>query len=316
MNYTVVGCRMQLMGKETRGSTLIILSAFFYATYGVWSRFMVGAFGEFNQAWTRALVLLLFLVPFQIITKSFKKMRKQDLVWFAAVAFCGGLNQAPYFYGFEHLPIGTATLLFYIMLVLGAFILGKFFFNEKLTVIKYASLGVAALGLFIIYRFTLAPDQIVPAIFTMVAGLMGAVTVVIPKKLSGRYSEIQILTCSFTVMFFSNLMISLFVGERLPVFNSFLPILGQAGYTVAILVANVFVIAGFKHLEPSVGGLLGLLEVVFAAVFGVVIFRDGLTLQLLLGSILILIGAGLPDLKALLEAGREKLLSRHVTICG
>lgn len=283
------------MKNQVRGSILIILSAFGYATYGVWSRMMAGTFGEFNQAWTRGLALLIILVPWQLYRKSFKKIKRKDAIWFIVLSLLGGLNQAPYFYGFEHLTIGTATLLFYISLVGATFVIGKIFFKEELTMIKYSSLGTATIGLFIIYNFALTPEQILPATLTMLAGFMGGTFVSLSKKLSGNYSEVQIMTCDFAAMFIFNFVISGIVGEGAIKFESVMPFIGQAGYTVAILVANIFVIAGFRYLEPSVGGLLGLLEVVFAAVFGILIFKDILSTELLIGSVLIIIGAGLPD---------------------
>lgn len=294
------------MKNQVRGSILIIFSALFFASYGVWSRLMMGAFGEFSQAWTRGLTLILILVPFQIITKTFKKIEKRDIIWFAALSLLGGLNQAPYFYGFEHLTIGTATLLFYITLVVGTFVMGKFFFKERLAGVRYLSLGIATLGLFIIYKFTLAPEQIIPAILTMLAGFMGGSFVALSKKLSGNYSEIQILTMDFVAMFVINFIISGIVGEPAVRFDKLMPLLGQAGYTISILVANVLVIAGFKYMEPSVGGLLGLLEVVFAILFGVMIFKDLFTVQMLVGSGLIIIGAGLTDVAALVSGRRYK----------
>lgn len=190
-----------------KGSLFIIVSALAFGTYGVWSKTMVGAFGPYNQAWTRALLLLLVLIPFGIMTKQFRKVEKKDWIWFFVVSFSGALNQAPYYFGFEHLPVGTATLLFYMMLVLGAFIIGKLFFKEQLTPVKYISLVFALVGLCIIYRFGLTVDQLIPAIFTMIAGLMGASIVVFSKKLSSRYSETQILTYLFIAMLFSNLFL-------------------------------------------------------------------------------------------------------------
>lgn len=278
-----------------KGSILIIVSALFYASYGIWSKLMNGVFTEFNQAWTRALLLLIILIPFGILTRSFKKIKPKDFVWFAAVSLAGGLNQAPYFYGFKHLSIGTSTLLFYLMLIIGAYIIGKFFFNEKITSIKYFSLALAIIGLFVIYKFSLASDQILPAISTMIAGLMGSGIIVFSKKISSNYSETQILSSIFLTMLIGNLIFSFLFKEALPQVNLNLPWFAQFSYTLAMLIANALAIAGFKYLEPSIGSLIGLLEVIFAAFFGIIFFEEHLTIQFIVGSILILLAAGLSD---------------------
>ena len=128
------------MNNKIKGPLLITISAFFYASYGIWSRLMMDSFQEFNQAWIRGLLLIFILIPFGIWQKKFKKIAKRDIKWFIVIALSGGLNQAPYFYGFKHLPVGTATLLFYTMLTIGAYLIGKFFFKEKIAWIKYFSL--------------------------------------------------------------------------------------------------------------------------------------------------------------------------------
>jgi drug/metabolite transporter (DMT)-like permease len=289
------------MDNKLRGSILIGISAFFYASYGIWSRLMMGSFGEFNQAWIRGLLLLLILVPFGLWKKKIKKIERQDLRWFIVIALSGGLNQAPYFYGFEHLPVGTATLLFYTMLIIGAYLIGKFFFGEKINFVKYLSLFLAIIGLSVIYSFSISSNQLLPAIATILAGLMGASVVVFSKKLSSNYSETQILSSVFGVMFVSNLIISLGLKEGLPDLSSLTPVLGQLGYTGAMLLANSAVVAGFKHLEPSIGALIGLLEVIFAIGFGLLFFGEILSIGIVMGTILVIFAIALPDLKRIVE---------------
>ncbi|NMB56360.1 DMT family transporter [Candidatus Beckwithbacteria bacterium] len=220
-------------------------------------------FGELNQAWIRAMLILIFLVPFGFLTKKFKMIKAKDLIWFILIAAAGGLNHAPYFYGFEHLPVGTATLLFYMMLTIGAYILGKLFFEEKMTKVKYFSLILAVIGLNIIYRFSLTGSQIIPAIATMFSGFLGACAVVFSKKLSSYYTETQILTVLFSDMVIINLAICFIFKENVPVISFSTAWLAEAAYASTMLIANTAVIEGFKYLEPSIGSLIGLLEVIF-----------------------------------------------------
>jgi len=277
-------------------SVLIIISAVFFGTYGIWSKLMGGIFGEFNQAWIRAVMILAILLPLGFIFKSYKKIRNEDIKWFTIISLAGGLNQAPYYFGFQHLSVGTATLLFYLALTLGAFVVGKFFFNEKITKIKQISLFLSVIGLAVIYKLTLMPDQVIPAISTLLAGILGAIYIVFSKKISTKYSEIQILTVVFVTMLVTNLPISVARNEIVPMFSETVAWFGQLGYVAAMVLANAAVVAGFRKIEPSIGGLLGLLEVVFAAIFGAFLFREAVTIPLLVGSTLILLSASLPDL--------------------
>src|SRR3989344_8646440 len=67
------------MNPKTKGTAWILNSAVFFATYGVWSHLMGHDFGEFSQAWTRGLILLVFVVLVGKWKKLFKPMPKKRL---------------------------------------------------------------------------------------------------------------------------------------------------------------------------------------------------------------------------------------------
>ncbi len=284
------------MNKKSLGTSYILISALFYGSYGIWSRLMVGAFGEFSQAWTRGLLLLVVVLLLNWKLKFIRKIERKDWKWFLAIAIAGGINQAPYFLGFEHLSIGTATLLFYASLVVCGYILGKIFFNERMTVVKIISLLIAILGMVLIYGFTLTPSQVFPASMTVLAGLLGASTVILPKKLIGNYHELQIMLGYFICQVLFNYPMALILGDALPALQISTPWLGQLGYAVAMILANMAVITGFGYLEPSIGSLIGLAEILFGVMFGVLIFGEVLGAGVIAGGICIILAAALPSL--------------------
>lgn len=67
-------------------------------------------------------------------------------------------------------------------------------------------------------------------------------------------------------------------------------------YSIVNAVAFWLVIVGFRYVDASVGSLIGLMEVVFAVIFGAVIFHEVLNTSIYIGGILILVAAMLPDL--------------------
>lgn len=293
------------MTHHIKGTTYITISALFFASYGIWSRLMHDVFTPFNQAWSRGLFLLLILLAIGVVSRQFSRIKRQDYIWFGIISLCGGLNQAPYYFGFEHLPIGTATLLFYVSLVLGGYLVGKLVTNETISPLKLISLIVSIAGMAIIYRFSLTPDQIIPATFTVLAGLMGAGSAVLPKKLTTSYSETQVLTLTILSMFICNLIISLILQEPLPTISLSLPWLGWLGYAIALLIANLTVIAGFKYLDATWGSILGTLEIIFAIIFGIVLFGETPTSSTIIGSLIILTAILIPYLKPLLLEKRD-----------
>jgi len=260
---------------------------------------MAGVFGEFTQAWTRGIAVLVIILVLNQFLHFLKPISRKDLPWFLAIGLCGGLNQAPYYFGFVHLNIGTALVLFYASLVASGYIMGKLFFKEELGTIKLVSLALALIGMVSIYQFSLSPDQILPAIGMMLAGFMGGTACVFTKKLSGNYSELQIILSYAIFTILVNSVVALLLHESVPAFTHLTAWLGQIGYLIAYLVANAAVIEGFRHMEPSVGSIVGLTEIVFGFIFGVLFFAEQLTLSVIIGSTLILISAALPNLSSI-----------------
>lgn len=285
------------MTSTSKGMLYITISAFFYASYGLWSRLMRANFGEFNQAWTRAIVLLCILIPYLIISKQYQSIKKADWKWFIIIGLAGGLNQAPYYFGFQNLPIGTAILIFYACLMLSGFVLGKLIFGEVIDHTKQISFICALIGMGIIYRFSLDPSQIIPALAMAAAGFMGGTAGILPKKLSSSYSESQIMLSYVSLMIVFNLPLSLYFQETLPAFSNIAEWLPQIGYATAMLIANLTVIAGFKYVPASVGSLIGLTEIIFGALIGYAFFSEPLTFSILIGGGLIILSAAIPNLK-------------------
>lgn len=281
--------------KRSVGIASILASAFFYGSYGVWSRLMVGGFGEFNQAWIRAALVLAVLIPFGIISHSYKSIARSDWKWFAIVSLAGGLNQAPYYFGFKYLDIGLATVLFYGALTVGVFILGKYFFSERITSTKLLALFLGIVGLVVVSGINLNGNALIAAASTIIAGFLGACTVAFPKKLSTHYSEVHILTILFSCMLVINVIINLFFDE--PLSSTFISKewFALIAYAIAQLSASLFMIKGFSLLQPAIAALLGLTEVIFAIILGMLIFGEQLTPSIIVGSFLILAAAALPQ---------------------
>jgi drug/metabolite transporter (DMT)-like permease len=69
------------------------------------------------------------------------------------------------------------------------------------------------------------------------------------------------------------------------------------GFTLAGVIAFWLVIEGFKYVDASIGGLIGLLEIVFAIIFGALFFSEEITLPIIVGSLLIISAVIIPNIK-------------------
>jgi drug/metabolite transporter (DMT)-like permease len=287
------------MKQAVKGNAYLVIAAVFFGSYGVWSRFLGSSFGDFFQAWTRCLLVLCLLLPVGIATKSFTRIKKQDSWWYVLVSVAGALTFAPYFYAFTHLSIGTATLLFYASFTLGNYFLGKFSFNESFDAIKIWSLILALLGLLSISYTSFATPLFLPTLAVLFGGIAGSVEVVFTKKISQNYSPIQITTSVWGAGFLLHFPISLLAGEPQVGIALTGPWLAQVAYAIAQIGAFLFVVLGFKYAQPSVGGIVGLLEIPFAFLFSYLVFGETIAPHVFFGGLLIVLAASLPNIVAL-----------------
>jgi len=107
----------------------------------------------------------------------------------------------------------------------------------------------------LIYRFSLTPNQLLPATLTCLAGFLGAATVVLTKKLSGNFHELQIMVGYFVAQILFNLPLAIIFKETLPSLTHSTAWLAQLAYAVSLFSANFTAIEGFKYLEGSIGSL-------------------------------------------------------------
>jgi drug/metabolite transporter (DMT)-like permease len=284
---------------RTRGAFLVIASSLMFASYGLWAKFIGNNFGVFYQSWSRALIITLILLPILIYRKEIIPVRREDWGWLSIFLVFTSLTQVPLFYAFVHMDIGSATLLFFVTFLLTMYGAGALFLGEKLNAIKYISFLLALGGLYLVFSFSYAVFTLFAALMAMLNGIASGGEIAFSKKLSSRYSALYLSWLSWVALIITNAPLSLWLGEtqHLPSFQSVW--LYQVCFVIAAIIGFWAVIEGLKYIEASIGGLLGLLEVIFSIAFGIVIFGEKLSVKIVLGACLILLAAALPHLQAL-----------------
>ena len=287
--------------KKAYGISLILFSSLLFASYGVWAKLIGDGMDPFFQGWSRAVIIILFLAPILFYKKLIVPIKRNDWKWFLIfLAFTSG-TQAPLFYAFTHMDIGSATLLFFVSMLLTMFTVGFLFLGEKITRIKLISFALACIGMYSVFSFSLVAFTLLAALMAILNGIASGGEISSSKKFSSSYSTLYITWLSWIVILITNAPISVLLNERI-----FLPTLDivwlwQLGYTVASMLAFWLIIEGLKHVEAGVGGLLGLFEIVLSILLGIILFREELTTQIVIGSILILTAAALPHIKNIQE---------------
>ena len=289
------------------GMALIAISALMFGSYGAWSRVLGPYFAVFFQSWSRSLIIFLLLLPFVLRRREVVRIARRDWGWMAVFLIFTSATQAPVYYAFNHMDIGTATLIFYVTTLLTMYIVGFLFLGEKLTRIKGISFCIACLGLYTVFSFSLAHFSLLAAGMAGLNGVASGGELSFSKKLSDRYSPLYLVELSWLAIVVTSLPLSLILGEAQIVPSLHISWLFLIGYAVASLLGFWLVIAGLKHVEASIGGLLGLLEIIFGIGFGILLFSESLTPRVLWGGVLIFCAAGLPHAMELWKRFRVSL---------
>lgn len=278
---------------------MILASALCFASYGVWSRMMGHDFGIFYQGWVRSAIILAILFPVALIGKSIKPVRKAHRKWFLITMIATVFTQAPLYFAFNHLTLGTATFIFYGWFLITTYVIGWLFLGEKITKIKILSFALSLVGIFLTFGLSMAGFSIVAMLLAAFNGIASGAEIATSKKSTDHYSTIHLTAYSWVLILITHLPLSLLTQEQqwIPAFN--IEWLAMLGYAISGLLGFWLVIEGFKYVDASIGGLIGLLEIIFAAIFGIIFFQDELTSGVIIGGIVILIAAILPDVYAL-----------------
>lgn len=285
------------MPSQLRAALALLTATFLYSFFGVLTRIMGFELPIFYASFTRDVAgAAILLVPL-LLASRWQRVASADWKWLVLRATGGVFGFLGSYYAFYHLPLGTAYFIFYGGSTIFGFISGALLFGEKVSRLEAFSLAISLLGLVLLYSVGgVASDLVKYVIWAFAGGMGAAVWNTFSKKISGSYSSTQLNGLDFTVFAVIMLLLSLLNQENwvAPAFN--LTWLANLLFVLMFVVTGQLMIYGFKHLDAQKGSLIMLLEVVFGAVVGWLLYQEALSAGALLGGMLILLGASLPQL--------------------
>ncbi|GAC1571291.1 MAG: hypothetical protein NVS3B23_04980 [Candidatus Saccharimonadales bacterium] len=240
------------------------------------------------------------MLPFMLRAKSFQKIKRQD--WAALGIFIGFciFTQVPLYYAFNHAPIGTVQLIFYSMFVVTAYLVGRYYLGETITKIKLLSMVLSFVGLAFVFGAAVIAFAPLGLGLALLNGIASGGEVSSSKKIEDKYQPSLVVFWGWVFTLATHLPISLMFEKQVPIsFN--VAWLWLVIYSVVNAVAFWLVIVGFRYVDASIGSLIGLMEIVFAVIFGSIIFHEKLSVSVYVGGVLILSAAMLPDLISIIQ---------------
>lgn len=263
-------------------------------------------FGGYTASAYRSVLVLLILVPISIFYHALEPLKLKRNWPSLAGMFLGSLIVwGPLYYAILHAGIGISLASNYACYIVGMLVLGWLFNNEQFTNDKWLSaiLGIAGLGLVFSSSFDSFGWLAVSA--AALSGLGAAVVTFSAKKV--RYNALQSTITVWSTSVIANVLMALVITETRPSINWHIEWLYMLFFAIASVIASWSLVKGLKYVDAGAAGVLGLLEIVFGVVFGVMFFHERPGATVLSGGAVIILAASIPYLK---EYSSKQVITR------
>jgi drug/metabolite transporter (DMT)-like permease len=278
------------------GAGLVVLSSVFYASYGVWTALMGDFFGSFTASALRCVLVLGGLFAIALLRKELQKINwRRDYKWLIVMTISSIFVSAPLYYAILEAGISITLAIAYIGIVIGMFIFGWLFEGEHFTRDKLLATALGILGIGLVFSPNLKIVGWFALATALAAGLATALNMATTKKVPYNGSQSAILVWGSGVI--ANVPMVFLFSEPAPSIGLHVEWLYLLLFVAASLIASWTFIQGLKLIETGAAGILGLLEVVFGVLFGVVFFHERPDVIVLIGIASIIAAAAIPYLQ-------------------
>lgn len=278
------------------GASLVLLSSFFYASYGIWTKLMGNFFGGYTASALRSVLVLLILLPFAVFYRHFEPIRiKQNWPYIVGMIIASLFTWGPLYYAILHAGVGISLAIAYASIVIGSFFFGWVFGRERFTKDKAISALLGVVGLVLIFTPSIGHLGLLALFGALVSGLSAGANAVFSKQIHYNATQSTVVLWSASVI--ANFAMAFAVHEHRPTIGWSAPWLYLVFFAVASVIASWSLVKGVKLIDVGAAGILGLLEIVFGVIFGAVLFHERPALIALLGMAIIIAAASIPYFK-------------------
>lgn len=263
-------------------------------------------FGPFMQSWIRATIVIAVLLPFALRTHRWQAIRWRADKWLLVVfVIVNSFIGASQYYATTHIGIGLTLLTLYSGYLLSMFVLGWIFNGEHYSGDKRAATVLAGAGLVLTFGPSLGHASLLPFLAALLAGVFIGAEMLTAQKL--RYSSAQTNILAWATGMVGAVPLAFLLHEHAPGLQAYT----QWGYLLAFVVvciaASWLSMHGVKLVEAGAAGILGLLEIVWGMLFGILFFHERPAAAVFFGAACIIAAASIPFLK-------EFKKSKHVEV--
>ena len=274
------------------GSLWMMIAAFFFAVMGVLVKIASHKYSSAELVFYRSLVGLVFISSFVLSQK--RSLKTPHLSKHMSRSIIGFISMVMFFFAIGQLPLATAITLNYTSPLAMACIL-TFSLHEKPRKILITALITGFLGVAFLLKPSLHHGELVAGGLGLLSGLMAGWVYVYVTQL-GRAGEPD-----WRTVFYFSLVCTLGGGAWMlihhfhPVEFKDIPML--AGLGTSATIAQLAMTRAYRTGNPLVVGSLAYSTVVLASLFGILLWKETLTLDNWL-AILMIIGSGVMSVVA------------------
>ena len=242
----------------------MLIATFAFAWMNLVAKYL-NDFHPLQVVFFRAFGTFIFIFPYMIYKKV--AIVGKNVFWLSCRGLLSFVSLALFFKVIQDIPLGSAVALRYTAPIFSV-VLAFFFLKERVKFWQWISLIAALIGAFIMKGVDIRIDQTSFLLIMLSSVLVGAVFVII------RYlgSKEHYLTIINYFMVFSIIGSLFFIGQwRMPVGQEWFYIcsIGILG-----LIGQVFLTQSFQLAEASAVAPLKYMELVYALLFGFVLFDE------------------------------------------
>ncbi len=258
----------------------MLIAAFAFAWMNLMAKYLQD-FHPMQVVFFRAFGTFVFIFPYMIVKKI--PIIGKNYRWLSVRGVLSFVSLALFFTVVQRIPLGSAVALRYTAPIFSV-VLAYFFLKEKVKFWQWISLIIAVVGAFIMKGLDLRIDTYSFILIMLSALLVGAVFVIV------RYlgNKEHFLTIINYFMVFSIVGSLFFLNHwRMPLGDEWIWIglIGTLG-----LVGQVFFTKSFQMAETSLVAPLKYMELVYALIFGYVLFGETYSVWSIFGMILVVVG--------------------------
>lgn len=292
------------------GFSSLFLSSMLFGSFGIWIRFLNSEMSIYQQVVLRNAFCFIFifvaiLFSRQLFNANLKNVNKIHLVIYSLV-----IPVSVVFYNISILStkIVLTTFGFYIGTILAGWVSGTLIYKEKLTLAKWVSLLFVLIGL-CCFAYPFNSNSInLGFVIGIASGILDGIANAFRKNLGGKLSKFfLVMITSFGGVLVSGVLVWYFAQN----FN-YLTVMSVNAWFVgalfgAILVlVNYLLLVGFQNFDLSLGSIVLSMELMFALVFGMVIFKEYPTTREVVGGGFIILANIAPNINIKVNRWRSQ----------